>query len=145
MNKIILISIYILFLSIVEASAAIFEDRSLILKNDFYSIEAVYIKDNKIKTYKEFSKELGIQIQINFDAEENPEEILILDGGEQLTATVKNYEIESLYIKAGEDKRVVQKEEVDMSIIENIMEQIKSTFFTDELWYKIEERENVEK
>ncbi|MGL4875457.1 MAG: hypothetical protein ACRC30_12480, partial [Clostridium sp.] len=70
MNKIILISIYILFLSIVNASAAIFQDRSLILKNDFYSIEAVYIKDNKIKTYKEFSKELGIQIQINFDAEE---------------------------------------------------------------------------
>lgn len=31
-----------------------------------------------------------------------------------------------------------------MTIIENIMEEIKSPFFIDELWYRIQERERVE-
>lgn len=143
-NKIILIIIYILFLFTIDASPIEFEDKSIILKNDFYSIEAVQIKENKIKIYKEISKELGLQIKIDFDDEEVPQEILILDGGEQLSATIKNYEIESLYLKMGDAKKIVQKEQIDMTIIENIMEQIKSPFFIDELWYRIQERERVE-
>lgn len=143
-NKIILITIYILFLFTIDASPIEFEDKSIILKNDFYSIEVVQIKENKIKIYKEISKELGLQIKIDFDDEEVPQEILILDGGEQLSATIKNYEIESLYLKMGDAKKIVQKEQIDMTIIENIMEQIKSPFFIDELWYRIQERERVE-
>ncbi len=135
---------YILFLFRVYASSIEFEDKKMILKNDFYSIEAVHIKDNKIKTYKEFSKELGLQIKISFDNEEIPQEILILDGGEQLTAIIKDYEIENLYLKVGDTKKAVQKDEIDMTIIENIAEQIKSPFFIDELWYRIQEREKVE-
>ncbi|MHA4990539.1 hypothetical protein [Cetobacterium somerae] len=143
-NKIILISVYILFLFKVYASSIEFEDKKMILKNDFYNIEAVHIKDNKIKTYKEFSKELGLQIKISFDNEEIPQEILILDGGEQLTAVIKDYEIENLYLKVGDTKKAVQKDEIDMTVIENIAEQIKSPFFIDELWYRIQEREKVE-
>ena len=143
-NKIILITIYILFLFTINASPIEFEDKSIILKNDFYSIEAVQIKENKIKIYKEVSKELGLQIKINFDDEEVPQEILILDGGEQLSATIKNYEIESLYLKIGDTKKIVKKEQIDMTIIENIIEEIKSPFFIDELWYRIQERERVE-
>lgn len=143
-NKIILIIIYILFLFTIDASPIEFEDKSIILKNDFYSIEAVQIKENKIKIYKEVSKELGLQIKINFDDEEVPQEILILDGGEQLSATIKNYEIESLYLKIGDTKKIVKKEQIDMTIIENIIEEIKSPFFIDELWYRIQERERVE-
>ncbi len=143
-NKIILIIIYILFLFTIDASPIEFEDKSIILKNDFYSIEAVQIKENKIKIYKEVSKELGLQIKIDFDDEEVPQEILILDGGEQLSATIKNYEIESLYLKIGDTKKIVKKEQIDMTIIENIIEEIKSPFFIDELWYRIQERERVE-
>lgn len=143
-NKIILIIIYILFLFTIDASPIEFEDKSIILKNDFYSIEAVQIKENKIKIYKEISKELGLQIKIDFDDEEVPQEILILDGGEQLSATIKNYEIESLYLKIGDTKKIVKKEQIDMTIIENIIEEIKSPFFIDELWYRIQERERVE-
>lgn len=143
-NKIILIIIYILFLFTIDASPIEFEDKSIILKNDFYSIEAVQIKENKIKIYKEVSKELGLQIKINFDDEEVPQEILILDGGEQLSATIKNYEIESLYLKIGDTKKIVKKEQIDMTIIENIIEEIKSPFFIDELCYRIQERERVE-
>ncbi|MGL5278025.1 MAG: hypothetical protein ACRC8M_02935 [Cetobacterium sp.] len=140
----ILISIYILFLFTIHASPIEFEDKSIILKNDFYSIEAVQIKENKIKIYKEISKELGLQIKINFDEDEVPQEILILDGGEELSVTIKNYEIESLYLKMGDTKKAVQKDEIDTTIVENIMEQIKSPFFIDELWYRIQERERVE-
>lgn len=143
-NKIILIIIYILFLFTIDASPIEFEDKSIILKNDFYSIEAVQIKENKIKRYKEVSKELGLQIKIDFDDEEVPQEILILDGGEQLSATIKNYEIESLYLKIGDTKKIVKKQQIDMTIIENIIEEIKSPFFIDELWYRIQERERVE-
>lgn len=143
-NKIILIIIYILFLFTIDASPIEFEDKSIILKNDFYSIEAVQIKENKIKIYKEVSKELGLQIKIDFDDEEVPQEILILDGGEQLSATIKNYEIESLYLKIGDTKKIVKKQQIDMTIIENIIEEIKSPFFIDELWYRIQERERVE-
>lgn len=143
-NKIILIIIYILFLFTIDASPIEFEDKSIILKNDFYSIEAVQIKENKIKIYKEVYKELGLQIKIDFDDEEVPQEILILDGGEQLSATIKNYEIESLYLKIGDTKKIVKKEQIDMTIIENIIEEIKSPFFIDELWYRIQERERVE-
>ena len=71
-----------MFLFTIDASPIEFEDKSIILKNNFYSIEAVQIKENKIKIYKEFSKELGLQIKISFDNEEIPQEILILDGGE---------------------------------------------------------------
>ena len=143
-NKIILIIIYILFLFPIDASPIEFEDKSIILKNDFYSIEAVQIKENKIKIYKEVSKELGLQIKIDFDDEEVPQEILILDGGEQLSATIKNYEIESLYLKIGDTKKIVKKEQIDITIIENIIEEIKSPFIIDELWYRIQERERVE-
>ena len=60
------------------------------MRNDFYSIEAVQIKENRIKTYIEISKELGLQIKINFD-DETPREISISDGGEQLTHHRKSH------------------------------------------------------
>ena len=61
-----------------------------------------------------------------------------------MTAIIKDYEIKNLYLKIGDTKKIVKKEQIDMTIIENIMEQIKSPFFIDELWYQIQERERVE-
>ncbi|MGL5779346.1 hypothetical protein [Cetobacterium sp.] len=61
-----------------------------------------------------------------------------------MTAIIKDYEIKNLYLKIGDTKKAVQKDEIDMTIIENIMEQIKSSFFIDELWYRIQERERIE-
>lgn len=113
------------------------------MRNDFYSIEAVQIKENRIKTYIEISKELGLQIKINFD-DETPREISISGGGEQLTAIVKNYEVESLYLNTGDGKKTVEKDQIDMTIIESVVEKVKSPFFIDELWYRIQERGEVE-